>query len=367
MKVTLRSVNQFLLFSVLATVVLYYSRTLVIPVVLAAFLAMLMAPLCSKLDKKLPRVLAALSCVFLLMVAIATIFTLISLQVINFTKDMPKIQKKADQVTHSVQSYVDEKFSISPEQQTGYIKKQMKSVGESAGAMAGMLIGGIAGALSGMVMTLVFTFLLLFGKEKYEIFFIKLFKEQDASHVRKVLDDITKVSQQYLTGRMISMSIQAVLFSTGLMIIGIDNAILLGCTAALLTIIPYVGPVLGGLFPVLMSLVTEDSMDQTYYVIALLFLVQTMDNYFIEPNVVGGKVSLGAMATIFIIIVGGTLWGVVGMVLFVPTLGIVKIICNHVPSLHAYGYLIGDPDENEPSRMGQWIKKTMPKKMFFSK
>ncbi len=354
MKITLKDVNQFLLFIIMLTVVLFFGKALLVPLIMACLLAMLMAPLCCVFDKKLPRALSALSCILLLLMAVSGICTLVSMEISNFMKDIPRIERKTDQLIEQVHDFVDKEINISPEQQDGFIKKEINSLGSSTGAYVQMLLTGVLTTLSGIVITLVFTFLLLFGKEKYEVFFIMLYKDGNSAEVLRTIREITKVSQQYLTGRAISMSIQATLFSIGLSIIGVQNGILLGCLAGLLSIFPYLGPVLGGLFPVLMSLLSED-ISTTFWVLALLVCVQVFDNYLVEPNVVGGKVNLSAFSTILIIIMGGTLWGVAGMVMFVPILGVVKIIFTHVVALNPYAYLIGDPDEKETSLMSKCI------------
>jgi predicted PurR-regulated permease PerM len=152
-----------------------------------------------------------------------------------------------------------------------------------------------------------------------------------------------------------SITIIAVLYSIGLSIVGIKNAILLAGIAAILTLIPYVGTVLGGLFPVMMALVTEDSMRPALLAILVMFSIQTIDNYFIEPNIVGGEVNLSALASILSIVAGGLIWGVAGMILFLPMMGITKIICDHVESLKPIGYVVGDPGGNKSSRLREWI------------
>ena len=63
----------------------------------------------------------------------------------------------------------------------------------------------------------------------------------------------------------------------------------------------------------------------------------------------GGQVSISAFFTLLILFVGGTLWGVAGMVLFLPLLGVAKIICDSIPELKPYGFLIGDQREGKPS------------------
>ena len=87
-----------------------------------------------------------------------------------------------------------------------------------------------------------------------------------------------------------------------------------------------------------------------------------MDNYFIEPNVVGGEVNLNALTTIVILLVGGIIWGPAGMILFMPMTAIVKIVCDHVEELKPVGHLLGDPGSKEPSKIKQWINEKLGRK-----
>lgn len=360
MKVTLPRANHFLLFGILLVVILIYAKSILVPITLAALLAMLMAPLCRWLDGKgWPRALSSLVCVLILLVFIAGVLSIVTVQIINFSKDIPQMEKKANMILSNIQEFVQDRFKVEPEEQVAFAKKQITNLGKSLGSRIGGIVSGVTTTIATVILMLVFTFLMLFSKERFENFFIQLYKEEDTAKTKKVLAQITNVSQDYLTGRAISMCIQAVAFSVGLSIIGIKNGVLLGCLAALLTILPYVGPVTGGLFPILTSIVTEDSMQTTFWVIGLLVFIQICDNYFIEPNVVGGKVHLNALITIIIIIVGGTLWGVPGMIIFTPLLGIVKIICDHVEELKPYSYLIGDDEKDSTTRFSEWWKKAL--------
>jgi predicted PurR-regulated permease PerM len=105
--------------------------------------------------------------------------------------------------------------------------------------------------------------------------------------------------------------------------------------------------------------VTEDSIQPALMVVVVIVLIQTIDNYFIEPNMVGGEVNLSAFASILAILVGGLVWGVAGMVLFIPMVGILKIVCDHVEPLKPIGYVLGDPDGNKPSKVKEWIREKL--------
>jgi predicted PurR-regulated permease PerM len=357
MKEIFKQANAYLLFVILLVVVLYFGRTFLIPIVFAAMLAMLMAPVCRKLDSwGAKRAISSFASLLILILIIAGIGVIIGAQFAAFAEDVALIEKKGKELVTQVQAYIQDQFGLTPEKQETVLKEQTKNAGKSTGSFVTRFLGGLTSAVAGMVLTLVFTFLFLYSKEKYEQFFLRLFRQEDPVKVKKIVGEISHVSQQYLTGRAMSITIIAVLYSIGLTIIGIKNGVLLACIAALLTVIPYVGTVLGGLFPVMMALVTEDSLQPALLAAVVMFVIQTIDNYFIEPNIVGGEVNLSALTSIASILAGGMIWGVAGMILFLPMAGILKIICDHVESLQPIGFVIGDPDENKSSAIGEWFK-----------
>jgi predicted PurR-regulated permease PerM len=110
-----------------------------------------------------------------------------------------------------------------------------------------------------------------------------------------------------------------------------------------------------------MALLTEDVQTALWAAIVMI-VIQAMDNYFIEPNVVGGEVNLSALWSILSILIGGMIWGVAGMILFLPLFGIIKIICDHVESLKPIGYLLGEPGGKEPSKIKMWINEKFGRK-----
>jgi predicted PurR-regulated permease PerM len=366
MKEIFQRTNQYLLFAVLLVVVMYFGKTILIPIVFAALLAMLMAPLCRILEKKgFNRPFASLTCVLILLTALLGVLFIIGSQIAAFSEDMPKIERKWSELVAQTQGMIEDKLGVDSQQQKEIVKEQAKSAsqgGGKGGSPVTRILGGLTSTIGSIVLTLVYTFLMIFNKEHFETFFLKLYRDEDTAKVKKVVNQITEVAQKYLTGRVMSIMIIAAMYSIGLSLVGIKNAILLAGVAAILTVIPYVGTVLGGLFPVFMALTTEDSIESAFWAAGVLFIIQTLDNYFIEPNIVGGEVNLSALTSIFSIIAGGLLWGVAGMILFLPLAGIVKIVCDHVEELKPIGHLIGEPGGQKPSKIKEWIKEKIGKK-----
>lgn len=356
MNYILESTNRFLLFLVLAVVVLYFGQPILIPIFLGALFAMLMAPLCRRLDKKLNRGLSAFICTLVVLLSLLVIISIGAWQIASFVEDIPLLKERSEKLLTVVEQFIQKTFSIPPEQQESMFQKQMESFGESASSYAGRLLSGFTSTVGWLTLSLLCTFLFLYKKERYESFFIRLFKKEEASTVKSVVRKISKVSEQYLLGRTISIVILFCLYSIALLIIGIENALLLAAVASLLTIIPYAGTIFGTIFPVIMVLVTEDSSHPVIWTAIAMVAIQAVDNYFIEPSVIGGEVNLSALATIVSIVAGGFIWGIVGTILFIPMLAIVKIVCDHVESLKPFGFVIGDPDRNKPSKVRTWFK-----------
>jgi predicted PurR-regulated permease PerM len=357
MKEIFQRINQYLLFTALLVLILYYGKTFLIPITFAALLAMLMAPVCRRLDNLgLYRGLSTAICILILLTVLVGIGFVIGSQFSAFADDITLIEKKGRELLNQLQNDIQEKLGVSEKRQEAMVKAQTKDAGKVAAGLAAKVLAGLTSTIGTLVITLVFTFLFIFGKEKYQSFFMRLYKDQDTTKVKKITDRISEVSQQYLTGRVKSILIIAVLYAIGLSIVGLKNAILLAGIAALLTVIPYVGTVLGGLFPVMMALLTEDTYHTALYAALVMFLIQTMDNYFIEPNVVGGEVNLSALVSIISILAGGMIWGVAGMILFLPLAGITKIVCDNIEPLKPIGYLLGDEEKKKSFNLGDRLK-----------
>ena len=362
----LQRINLFLALLVLVTVVLYFGQPLLTPLFLGALFAMLMAPLCRRLDKRTGRALSSTICTLIVMASLMVIFAVGAWQIAVFVEDLPLIRERCSELLGTIKSWVYERFSITPTKQENLASKQLNKLNESTTGYATKMLGSLTSAATTVVLSLLFTFLFLYNKERYESFFVRLFKEQEPGKVKAIVAKISQVSEQYLLGRTYSIVILFVCYTIGLFVIGIKNALLLAAVASLLTIIPYAGTIVGSIFPIMMAIVTEDSFQPVLWTAVLMIVIQMVDNYFIEPNVVGGEVNLSAMATIVIIVCGGLIWGVAGTILFIPLLGIVKIVCDNVEPLKPYGFLVGDPSGNKPSGISAWIsglfKKTLSTK-----
>lgn len=351
-----KRINNILLFIILLTAILHFGRDILVLLMFSAFLAMLMAPVSNKLEHwGVSRVLSTLISVLIILIIVIAVLLLISSQFAALSEDLPNIQKKIESSVSSLKAWLGEKFSLSQKELMTTIERQAKNLTQNAGGFIAGIIKGIATSIGSSMLVLVFTFLFLLKREKYEDFFVMLYKSEQRNEVKEIIHKISGIAQQYLVGRAISIIILTIFYTIGLVILGIKNAFLLSAIAAIVTFIPYVGPIIGGLLPIAMAFVTEDSIGPALGVAIVISLAQVFDNYFIEPYVVGGNVNISPFFTIFILIAGGMVWGLAGVILFLPMLGMVKIVFDNVSGLQPYAYLIGDQKEASTGE-GFWEK-----------
>ncbi|WP_207430370.1 AI-2E family transporter [Sabulibacter ruber] len=349
---SLNRVNSILLFGILSVVALYYGKVFLIPLAFAIVFAMLMTPVSRWFENRgISRIPATLLCIFIILLFVGLIFLVISLQAASFSKDLPQIQSKLQETVTVAQQWIQQRFGVAPQEQISFVQEQISKLSQSANKFLTGLVGGAVGIITSFALIILYLFFLMWKREKYEAFFLKIFSGDEKPVTVETLQEITKVSAQYLVGRLISMLFLAICYGIGFSIIGMKNAILISLVAVLPTIIPYVGSIIGGAFPILMAFVSG-STGMVVPVVIVLVVAQVIDNNLIEPLVMGSKLNISPIMTIFAIVLGELIWGIPGMILFEPLFAIIRIICDHIPKLHPYGYLLED-DVAEPNWFGK--------------
>lgn len=158
--------------------------------------------------------------------------------------------------------------------------------------------------------------------------------------VETIISKSAKVAPQYLIGKLMLMALLAVLYSVGLGISGVNNFILVSVIAALLTLIPYVGNVIG--FTMAVAFGFLSSGDITVLIgIALTFTItQFVESYVLQPYVVGDRVDVHPFFVILVVILGNMVWGILGMILAIPIMGILTVVLLHINELRPLGILL---------------------------
>ncbi|NLY90289.1 MAG: AI-2E family transporter, partial [Firmicutes bacterium] len=144
---------------------------------------------------------------------------------------------------------------------------------------------------------------------------------------REVIGEVIAVVTGYLRAQALSSLLVGLLLTIGLLLLRVDLAILIGVLAGVFNIIPYFGPVLGAVPAVLLA--AQTSLWRAAYVILLFFIVNQLESMVIIPRLIGGRVGLHPLLVIFIILIGGELFGFSGIVFAVPVGAVLQVIIKY--------------------------------------
>lgn len=339
--------NKVLLFIVLIFLVLDYARGFLIPVATSGLMAMLLVPVCRKLEswniKK--GIAAAISVLLTLLVIMGVLYILVN-ELVHLSKGMSAITDRIELMLSSGHDFIFEHFNLPVDKQKEYIQNHLASLSNSAGKYVGDIFFTSLSLLANLLIITVYTILILIYRRRIKNFVLKLVDRyagrENLKNARQIVEKITGVASSYVAGVFLVVLILSVIYFVGLTIIGMENALFFAILAALINIIPYIGSVAGGAIVVAYALITRDTLTTPVVLTIFFTAVQQLDSYFLTPKITGGQVQLSPLFTIMVLLLGGMVWGPAGMILFIPILGVLKVVFDNVESLKPYGYLIGD-------------------------
>lgn len=325
-----------------SVIVLYHGRDLFILFSVSGISAFLLLPLCKQLERwRLPTWLSALLCTLLLVASVLAVVLFVGAQYAGFGSDLPALKSGLAQRMTDLQRWVEDSVHMSRRDQVLWINRQMGAMASSGGSVVMSVFSATGSVLAVILLVPIFTFFLLLLKDKFHTFFAQL-SDDHSDTVLTVVVKISVLSRKWMKGVVVVILVLSVLNSIGFLLLGLKYAVLLGVTAALLNVVPYIGPWIGSLLPMLIALLTKDSAMYVLGALGVVLITQFIDNNFITPKVVGSSVSLNPLASMVALFAGGMLWGVVGLILAIPLTGMLKIICDEVPALKAWGFLLGE-------------------------
>lgn len=225
---------------------------------------------------------------------------------------------------------------------------------------AGSFISSFFNFMGTFLLIFVYIFFFLLYRNKFKNSILKMVPDEKRDLTREILTESADISQQYLFGRLLLILFLAIIYSIGLSISGVQHAILVSILAAVLSLLPYIGNIIGYALAVGMALFSGSGAMGVLGVTITFAIAQFIESYILEPYIVGEKVALNPVFTIIVVVLGGAVWGVIGMLIAIPALGIIKIVFDHIPALSPLGYLFGEEDigdENQEDE-GNFFDKT---------
>lgn len=323
-------------------------QEIIVPFAFAGLIAVLLNPVYNRFQRwKFNKIAAIVLTIFIAILVVAGVMFFLSSQIVQFGDMVPQLEKKALKLVASLQTWLSTSFGISTEKQMSMLDEAINN----SKTYVGKTVNTLFGIVSFFVLIPLYIFLLLFYKPLILNFIFEVFDENNSEQVAEILQETKGAVQSYIVGLMIETTIIATLNSVALLILGVQYALLLGVIGAILNLIPYIGGIIAIALPVLISFITKDGYTTPLLIIGAYTVIQFVDNNIIVPRVVSSKVSVNALISILVVLLGGTLWGVSGMFLSIPFVAVLKIIFDRIDELKPWGKLLGDamPDDPPPN------------------
>ncbi|QNH60484.1 AI-2E family transporter [Hymenobacter sediminicola] len=341
-------------FFLLGAVLLVYSLKvlddILLPLLFSAVFTLLLLPICRWLELRgLPRVLAIILCLLLVLAVFAGVILGFGSQLAQFKSELPKLQTKMMEFFTQAQEWAHVKFGYKPMSIEDLKETTVKTLKKSGGSYLGTTLNTTTAVLSNLAQVLIYIFCLLLYRDHLRQFMFRFVAPDKRTSVLHTVDSIQTVVQAYISGLFKVIVIVAVLNGIGLLALGVKFAIFFAIFASVLAIIPYIGIMIGATVPAIITLVETGSPLQAALVVGVFVVVQFLEGNFITPMITGSQVSINPLAAILALILGAELWGTPGMILSIPLMAVAKVVLDANKATEPWGFLLGDTAEGEDS------------------
>jgi predicted PurR-regulated permease PerM len=257
-------------------------------------------------------------------------------QIELFSKDANTLFKSLEIEINGLQKWLVHELGVSNKTQQNWAEKIIANLG----SMAQSTIQTTVHTLFLLFLTPVYTALFMYHRKTFVAFLQLVTPVNYQLELNIILQEVIHTYFNYIKGMIFVYLIVGTLNSVGLLMLGVKHAILFGMLCAIMTIIPYIGIFVSALLPISVIWLQTGSIWYPLAVIVIFSFVQYLEANVIFPKVVGNQLNVSTMAMLVAIILGGLIWGVAGMVLFIPIVAILKIISTNIVSWKPLNILI---------------------------
>lgn len=304
-----------------------------VPFVIAFVIVFLLnVPVRTLENRGLKRGLAAALCLTLGLTVVAVVITFllptVARQAVSFADKAPQYLRSLGDLVTVWQG----RFSaiVVPTWLAAVVGSASSQLSQGAvkigNGLAGSLVsagGGVASGVFDTVLALIIAFWALRDLPKIREEIEMLAGPRYATDVEHMMATVTRVVGGYLKGQSIASLCTGTFATIGLAIIGVPYAITLGIVTGVLNFIPYVGPFAAGAIAALVALITNGPL-AAVLAVAVIFVAQNVTDTLITPRVMSEQVDLHPTLVIFSLLVGGTLFGIPGMIFAIPVAATAK-------------------------------------------
>jgi predicted PurR-regulated permease PerM len=328
---------------ILVSVILYFGKTLLIPLSFSVLISFMLFPVCKWLEKKgLAKNLSVLISLLIVFMLFVLIIYLLSIQIIAFSKEWAPFKVKLIEAFNTTSDYFSSHFGISAEKQFDYFKNIIDNSSVSLFTAVKTVLYSFSESIFFFLIIPVFSALILIHRQMLAKVLYQIFPSNKTETIHEILIKTIDSYYIFIKGMGLVYLIVGTLNSIGLVILGIPHPFLFGFIASILTFIPYIGILISSILPIAISWITFNSIWYPVGVIVVFTIVQILEAYLIFPFIVGKGLKINTLVIMIMITLGGMIWGAAGMILFIPFTGIAKLIADRTESLKTLALLLGD-------------------------
>jgi predicted PurR-regulated permease PerM len=352
---------------------LYFGRSVFVPIALATLITFLLSRLVTRLERWIGRIAAVLVTVIAMFALFASASWVIGRQVIDLADKLPDYQANIAtkirslrlpaggplaRFSSSVHALQNELVAPSPAPATGRVRGNSPTraeppiatpipvkVIEGRNAIPQLMQETLSAMLSPLgtaALVLLLVIFMLLKREDLRGRLIRLVGQGRISTTTRAMEDAGRRVSRYLMTQFLVNACYGICVAGGLHLIGVPNAALWGLLSGVLRFVPYVGPWVGALLPVLLSFAISTNWFIPLMTIALFVVLEVIVSNFVEPWVYGANTGVSPIALIISAVFWTWLWGPVGLVLSTPMTVCLAVIGRHVPRLEFLGILLSE-------------------------
>lgn len=334
-------------------------RDILLPFVTGIVLAYFLDPLTARLRRTgVPRALAAILVLVAFMVAVVAVFLLfvplVASQIGDLIQRLPDYTKMMQEHVAGLLSLLETR--LAPEDFEKIREGVRDSIGSALGAtgelLAGVLKGGMAvfNFLALAVVTPVVAFYLMRDWDRIVARADDLLPRRHVDVIRHQVREVDRTLAGFLRGQVLVCTILGLFYGIGLTLAELPSGLVIGLLAGIVSFIPYVGTIIGGVLSIGLALLQFDEMWRVAIVAAIFLTGQVLEGNVLYPVLVGDRVRLHPVWVIFALFAGASVLGLLGMLLAVPVAAVIGVLVRFLAERYRESRLYaGDADgDTEP-------------------
>ena len=343
--------------SFIFTPIVVLIQTVVLPIILSAILYYLLVPIVDFFERKGVRRIYSIIVLYLIIIGVLTILIVLVIPllrdqimrlIVSFPNLVNDIERMLEQVIGSqFLNQVQQTFDFNISDLAAQVSNQATTILNSTFAGIGNIIGSVSKTVMAIITVPFILFYLLKDGKKLPDYILNFLPIPMRSHTFTVLQEMNKQISSYIRGQIVVSFCIGVLMFIGFVIIGLDYAPVLAVIASFTSVVPYLGPAIAITPALIIAVVTSPYM--LLKLIIVWTIVQLIEGKFISPQIMGRNLHVHPITIIFIIIIAGNLFGVVGILLAVPGYAVLKVITTHLfEYFKIRSHLYGDTKIDQP-------------------